>query len=208
MFSLSLTGLCFPVVPLSVYSGLRVVFLNYSSVHMLRLLQPTEHAFARHLKIFKIGPQPAFYLCLPLFLYMDCFRDTKDLPILKPASRCPLHMPRCKPLLPSTITTASPLLQHPILEVQAQIPHPSWNHSFLETFCGHFLSFPFNFPQSFICDSLLTHNFLFYSLCQCLTFLIRLSTSRVNGSPLLSISLTHLPVLRTVTTQVNVWKIK
>lgn len=70
---------------------------------------------------------------------------------------------------------------------------------FLELSSGDFLSFPFHFPHSFICDSLMTHKFLLHHLCQCLTFLIRLSTSWVNGLPPLYICIVDLLKRRTVT---------
>lgn len=56
--------------------GLRSIFLNYSSVHTLIILQPAEYAFARHLKTFKIWLQPVFRPCFPLFLYMDYVSET------------------------------------------------------------------------------------------------------------------------------------
>lgn len=85
--------------------GLRSIFLNYSSVHTLMILQPAEYAFARHLTTFKIWRQPVFSLVSRYFSTWTRFQRHQEF------TNTQMHfmLPHFKTLLLPSKTTACPL---------------------------------------------------------------------------------------------------
>lgn len=168
--------------------SLRLISLNHSSVPALRMLppspstqRPSKHGFS--LSSTFVSREPPTWTPRVCQYSNMCLMLSYDHVLFQTATFFDnIHY------LSFSLPTRSPSLR----------PSPN-SKPFLETSSGHFLSFPLNFPQPSICDSLMTHTFLLYGLCKCLTFLIKLSTSWVNGPPLLYIWITHLPVFRTVT---------
>lgn len=124
----------------------------------LELFSQLTMPLPRHVKTFKIGRQSVLHFRLPLVLCMDCgFQGTKYWKILEHASM--LLYTHVEPRVLFTRTTASPF--SPSAPYPALRPHPN-STSLMKPFLEHssILSFPFNFPWSFICDSPMTHNFL------------------------------------------------
>lgn len=157
-------------VPVSQFThSLRLASLNYSSVPVLRTLlpspssqRPSNHGFS--LSSTFVSREPPTWTPRVCQYSNMCLTLSYDHVLFQTATFFDnIHY------LSFSLPTRSPSLR----------PSPN-SKRFLETSSGHFLSFPLNFPQSSICDSLMTHTFLLYGLCECLTFLIKRTSSPLN----------------------------